>query len=96
MNREKILKDLHSTFTNETNIKSVANDRGVVNGGWLELVLSDVNCEQMEKISNFLRYHFSQPNLFSHNLPRLVACRGGVSLIFQDKEVERIFGSVKK
>ena len=96
MNRAKLLKDLHSTFTDKTNIKCAPNDRGVVNGGWIELILGDINCEQMEKIAMFLRRHFSQPNLYSHNLPRLVPCRGGVSLIFQDKDVERVFGSLEK
>lgn len=91
MNREELLQRLFLEFTLETNIKCTPNDRGVAYGGWIELILGDVNCEQMEKISKFLRDYFSQPNMFSHNLPRIVACRGGVSLIFQDKELERVF-----
>lgn len=91
MNRNDLLNELYKNFTLETNIKCTPNDRGVAMGGWMELILGDINCEQMEKISHFLRKYFSQPNLFSHNLPRIVACRGGASLIIQDKEVERVF-----
>jgi hypothetical protein len=94
MNREEILKKLHSSFKDETNIKCVAYDGGVANGGWMELIFNNLNCEQMEKISYFLRKYFSQPNLFSHNLPKLIPFGEGISLIFQDKEVERVYGNV--
>lgn len=93
MERDKILKALHKSFVEETNIKCVPYDRGVAYGGWMELILDDVNCEKMEKIANFLRNNFSQPNLFSHNLPKLIPCREGISLIFQDKEVERVYNN---
>jgi hypothetical protein len=94
MNREQLLHKLHSSFNGETNIKCVAYDRSVARGGWMELIFDSLNCEQLEKIAKFLRDNFSQTNLYSHNLPKLIPCREGISLIFQDKEIERIYGNL--
>ena len=91
MNRENTLKKLHATFLSETNIRCKPVDRGVAYVGWFELLFESLDCEEMEDITRFLRKHFSQPNLFSHRLPKIVSCREGVSLLFQDKEVFRVF-----
>jgi len=93
MTRENLLNKLHEAFSEDTNIKAKPYDAGKAYGGWLELIIGQVNCSEMESIAMFLRKRFSQPDRYSHNLPKLVAKREGVCLIFQDTEVERVFGN---
>ena len=91
--RKDLLKRFYQSFTEYTSerIKCRPVDRGVAYGGWFELIFrNSLHAEELVKIGNFLREKFSQEGLYSHLLPKLTATREGVSLIVQDREVERI------
>jgi hypothetical protein len=96
--RKDLLKRFYQSFTEYTSeqIKCRPVDRGVAYGGWFELIFRDsLHAEDLIEIGNFLKEKFSQEGLYSHLLPKLIPTREGVSLIVQDKEVERIANAGK-
>ena len=106
--RKDLLKRFYQSFTEYTfeQIKCRPVDRGVAyggwfyqtipQGGWFELIFRDsLHAEDLIEIGNFLKEKFSQEGLYSHLLPKLIPTREGVSLIVQDKEVERIANAGK-
>lgn len=91
--RKDLLKRLYQSFTEYTfeQIKCRPVDRGVAYGGWFELIFRDsLHAEDLIEIGNFLKEKFPQDGLYSHLLPKLIPTREGVSLIVQDREVQRI------
>jgi len=96
--RKDLLKRFYQSFTEYTfeQIKCRPVDRGVAYGGWFELIFRDsLHAEDLIEIGNFLKEKFSQEGLYSHLLPKLIPTREGVSLIVQDKELERIANAGK-
>jgi hypothetical protein len=91
--RKDLLKRFHQSFTEYTSeqIKCRPVDRGVAYGGWFEIVFPKaLDCEDLVLIGKFIKEKFSQPDRYSHLLPKLTATKEGISLIVQDREVERI------
>lgn len=91
--RKDLLKRLHQSFIEHTSgkIKCRPVDRGVAYGGWFELIFQNsLHAEDLIEIGNFLKEKFSQEGLYSHLLPKLIPSSEGVSLIVQDREVQRI------
>ena len=91
--RKDLLERLHQNFTEHTSgrIKCRPVDRGVACGGWFELIFQNsLHAEDLIEIGYFLKEKFSQEGLYSHLLPKIIPTREGVSLIVQDREVERI------
>jgi len=91
--RKALLGKFHKDFIVYTlnQISCRAIDRGVAYGGWFEIVFPKaLNCEDLALIGKFVKEKFSQPDRYSHLLPKLTATKEGISLIVQDREVERI------
>ena len=91
--RKALLGKFHKDFLVYTlnQISCRAIDEGVVYGGWFGIVfLKSLDCEDLVLIGKFIKEKFSQPDRYSHLLPKLTATREGISLIVQDSEVERI------
>ena len=91
--RKDLLKRFYQSFTEYTSerIKCRPVDRGVACGGWFELIFQNsLHAEDLIEIGYFLKEKFSQEGLYSHLLPKIIPTREGVSLIVQDREVERI------
>jgi hypothetical protein len=91
--RKALLGKFHKDFIVYTlnQISCRAIDRGVAYGGWFEIVFPKaLDCEDLVLIGKFIKEKFSQPDRYSHLLPKLTATREGISLIVQDSEVERI------
>ncbi len=96
--RKDLLKRFYQSFTEYTSeqIKCRPVDRGVAYGGWFELIFQNsLHAEELIEIGYFLKEKFSQEGLYSHLLPKIIPTREGVSLIVQDKEVERIANAGK-
>jgi hypothetical protein len=91
--RKDLLNRFYQSFTEYTlgQIKCKPVDRGIAYGGWFELIFRDsLHAEELLEISNFLGEKFYQEGRYSHLLPKLIPTREGISLIVQDREVERI------
>jgi hypothetical protein len=91
--RKALLGKFHKDFIVYTlnQIRCRAIDRGVAYGGWFEIVFPKaLDCEDLVLIGKFIKEKFSQPDRYSHLLPKLTATKEGISLIVQDREVERI------
>jgi hypothetical protein len=96
--RKALLGKFHKDFIVYTlnQISCRAIDRGVAYGGWFEIVFPKaLNCEDLVLIGKFIKEKFSQPDRYSHLLPKLTATKEGISLIVQDREVERISNAGK-
>lgn len=96
--RKALLGKFHKDFLAYTlnQISCRAIDEGVVYGGWFEIVfLKSLDCEDLVIIGKFIKEKFSQEGLYSHLLPKIIATREGISLIVQDREVERISNAGK-
>jgi hypothetical protein len=91
--RKALLGKFHKDFIVYTlnQIRCRAIDRGVAYGGWFEIVFPKaLDCEDLVLIGKFIKEKFSQPDRYSHLLPKLTTTKEGISLVVQDKEVERI------
>ena len=90
--REDLLKRLHNSFEKaETGIPFYSDDEGVAGGGWMKISFKVyLNADQLIKVSEFIKEKFSVPGTFSHILPKIGVSKGGVSIIVQDTEVQRI------
>jgi hypothetical protein len=86
---DKFRKDFIVYTLNQISCRAI--DRGVAYGGWFEIVFPKaLDCEDLVLIGKFIKEKFSQPDRYSHLLPKLTATKEGISLIVQDREVERI------
>jgi hypothetical protein len=86
---DKFRKDFIVYTLNQISCRAI--DRGVAYGGWFEIVFPKaLDCEDLVLIGKFIKEKFSQPDRYSHLLPKLTATKEGISLVVQDREVERI------
>ena len=91
---DKFRKDFIVYTLNQISCRAI--DRGVAYGGWFEIVFPKaLDCEDLVLIGKFIKEKFSQPDRYSHLLPKLTATKEGISLIVQDREVERISNAGK-
>lgn len=102
MNTEKERKDLLKKFYNSFieyaggTIQCVRHDRGAAQGGWFELQFQHpLNCDDLQKIGDFIRLKFTEPGKFTHRVPKLMATRNGIAIIVQDAIVQKFFGEEK-
>ena len=57
---------------------------------WKRLVFKEgLNCEELNTISNYIKNTFSQKDLYSHLLPKLVVCDNKLCLTVDVKEIKR-------
>ena len=89
--REDLLTRFCDTFKSDTQIPCYADDDGVAYGGWMRICfLISLNADQLIKVAEFIKDNFSVPGTFSHILPKIGVSKGGVCIIVQDSEVQRI------
>ena len=92
--RKDLIKKFYDSFVEYTGgtIKCVRHDSGEAQGGWFELQFQHpLNCEDLQKISEFVYHKFAEPYKFTHRVPKLMATRNGIALIVQDSLVQKIF-----
>lgn len=91
--RKDLLKKFYDSFVEHTGgtIKCVRHDRGSAQGGWFELQFQHhLNCDDLQKIGDFVRLKFTEPGKFTHLAPKLMATRNGIALCVQDSSVQKL------
>ena len=86
------LKIFSQDFTQATGIKVHAHCDDRTYPHWKRLILpSGLTCDDMEKISNFIKETFSQKGKYSHLLVTLGSHNGGITLTADIKDLERVY-----
>jgi hypothetical protein len=89
-----LLKTFAQDFTQSTGIKVHAFCDERTYPHWKRLLLpSGLTCEDMTKISNFIKEKFSQKGKYSHLLVTLGSHDGGITLTADVKDLERAYQS---
>ena len=56
---------------------------------WKRLLFSELNCEDMIKIADYIKTYFSTPNRYSHLLPKLHSFNDCLCLTFDVSEINK-------
>lgn len=91
--RKNLVQKLRDSFKSFTggSIMFDVEDKGLSQGGWIEIqFLNRLNCDDLDQISRFIREKFSQPDKFSHLLPKMKSAQYGIVLSIQDTDVQRL------
>jgi len=91
-----LIKTFAQDFTKSTGIKvdTYCDERTFPH--WKRLALPhSLNCDDLEKISNFIRERFSENGKYSELLVKLTVFSGGITLTADVKELDRVYNVVK-
>jgi hypothetical protein len=65
------LKKFKDHFIQQTRMNPIACEENRTFMHWKRLIFAQLNCNDMEKISNYIKETFSTPGKFSHHLPKI-------------------------
>lgn len=83
------LKVLQNAFIKSTGIKPIGTVEEKHLPHWKRLVLDNMNCEQLERVSKFIKENFYERGTYSHLLPKLHTFNGYLCLSVDVEEIKK-------
>ena len=62
---------------------------------WVSIHLEELNCEEMVRVSDWIKVTFYESERFAHLLPKLCKRNGSLCLVIDLKQCEKIFGKMR-
>lgn len=84
-----VLKMFEIDFKSITGIK--VYDAKIGTGNWCRLELDQLNCDELEKIANFIRLRFTKEGQYRHHLPKIGRGDYGLALIIGEELLKQIY-----